>query len=87
MSKRGAKEAALLIAMAMSGANGNIIFSGDPKPLYPKSPSMPKQPIIPAGCKEYIFQIDDHIIFTCIALNYKSAFRKYQNHQKRINKI
>jgi hypothetical protein len=49
----------------------------------------PKKPPIPKGCKEYFFNqegkfstIESEIVFKCVAVNDKSAIKKFNNHLK-----
>lgn len=71
------KDIALLTTMFL--AHGSSHRSHFGLPLPPNINADGKQsidPIIPAGCREFSFDDGE---FTCIALNQKSADRKYKN--------
>ena len=72
-------KAGLLAFMAMATATNPNAFSSSVDPETLKgAKQIPKKPkIIPKGCKEFEFEG-----FKCIALNEKSALKKYQTFLK-----
>ena len=75
--------ALMLAALAMGGNSFMATGSGDEMKV-----SLPKEPIPPAGCKEYFFNEQgefscssmrkDECVFKCFAINDKNAKRKFE---------
>jgi hypothetical protein len=69
-------KSALLAAMAMAALANPYSSFIEPKKIAGTKKHIPIKPkVIPKGCKE--FEFDG---FKCIALNQKSANKKYQNY-------
>lgn len=83
-------EIALMVAL-MASSGENVFMSGNSEEatIY-----LPKEPPVPKGCKEYFFDkygwystekmLKSETVFKCVALNNKSAKKKYQNWLNRI---
>jgi hypothetical protein len=56
------------IALALSGESQDVVFRSEPPP--------PKEPVIPKGCKKYVFK-ESFGTLEVIAINEKSAMKKY----------
>lgn len=74
MRKHFGALAAIAYAMA---ADSPAINTGITQDIEPSKLSGKKYTVMPKGCKRYTFKYEGKV-FACIAINQKSAFRKFQ---------
>ena len=84
LDKKKAKNLVAQEFMSMVASEDDLMFQKEQERNFPKKM---KRPIVPKGCKTYYFDrygqyrfdqmTNIELVFSCVALNEKSAFKKY----------